>query len=357
MKSNFLQNCCAGFLLFSISNYANALETSASDVWSAISETPYPGDLPQHRIDFDAINGSDDKGDEEGAALKAAAERTLAVDTLLIDSDKPKLLHPNGVCLKGIWEVNNDNEFNPYTGYFSNGSTAIIIARASVDMNNTKHEGWIFKKPRGFGMGGVLFPSTNDNSVVNDTASFFVVDTLGGTTNPHYINSKLTNKPAISILGVARNIGIDVFKAGIITTVLSQADKENTEDQRQQYQIAEMGLSPSEQAITPEFFRISTDPDHQRVTQKDFRDELDVTRYNNQENQIIFNIEVGHSLNRSDEEADTKDPNSVEFVKIGIITFSESATSRVCDEQFHIPHPIWKEPSTGEIQHYYPGGF
>src|ERR1700674_3645371 len=35
-----------------------------------------------------------------------------------------RLLHPNGVCLTGRWEITEDTE---YSGYFRKGSTALVV--------------------------------------------------------------------------------------------------------------------------------------------------------------------------------------------------------------------------------------
>ena len=39
-----------------------------------------------------------------------------------------RLLHPNGVCLTGRWQITGDT---PYTGYFARGSNALVVARYS----------------------------------------------------------------------------------------------------------------------------------------------------------------------------------------------------------------------------------
>ena len=39
-----------------------------------------------------------------------------------------RLLHPNGVCLTGLWKITSETH---YSGYFSQGSQALVIARYS----------------------------------------------------------------------------------------------------------------------------------------------------------------------------------------------------------------------------------
>src|SRR5258708_40165290 len=45
-----------------------------------------------------------------------------------------KLVHPIGIGLTGTWNI---TEESPYTGYFSTGSKALIIARCSVLLYKT----------------------------------------------------------------------------------------------------------------------------------------------------------------------------------------------------------------------------
>ena len=46
-----------------------------------------------------------------------------------------RFLHPNGVCLTGVWEITEDSE---YSGYFRKGSRALTIGRYSTCCTETR---------------------------------------------------------------------------------------------------------------------------------------------------------------------------------------------------------------------------
>jgi len=46
-----------------------------------------------------------------------------------------RIIHPNGVCLTGLWEISADS---PYTGYFCKSSRALVIARYSTCCKETR---------------------------------------------------------------------------------------------------------------------------------------------------------------------------------------------------------------------------
>src|SRR5438270_12886003 len=62
-----------------------------------------------------------------------------------------RLLHPNGICLSGAWEVTEETE---YSGYFKAGSRALAIARYSTCCRETRR-GHL----RSFGFVGQQFPT------------------------------------------------------------------------------------------------------------------------------------------------------------------------------------------------------
>jgi len=115
-----------------------------------------------------------------------------------------KLLHPNGVCLSGTWEI---TEPSNYTGYFAQGKQGLIIGRASTTLTNTK-EG----RNRGFGFAGKLYP-TMDPSETAKTANFFLIDVLFGTHAKHYLDVALTSEA---------KTGFDFFNLFIIKRNIKQ---------------------------------------------------------------------------------------------------------------------------------------
>ncbi len=62
------------------------------------------------------------------------AKRTLE-DRSDIREYFDKLAHPNGICLSGVWEIYKEN---PYSGYFTKSSSALIIARSSSAMSESR---------------------------------------------------------------------------------------------------------------------------------------------------------------------------------------------------------------------------
>ena len=43
-----------------------------------------------------------------------------------------RIVHPNGICLKGIWKIDEAPEGTAYTGYFKKGKEGLVIARYST---------------------------------------------------------------------------------------------------------------------------------------------------------------------------------------------------------------------------------
>ncbi|PYS47282.1 MAG: hypothetical protein DMG13_28305, partial [Acidobacteria bacterium] len=66
-----------------------------------------------------------------------------------------RLLHPNGICLTGFWEI---TEENPYSGYFRKGSRALAIGRYSTCCTETRRG-----HARSLALVGKLYPTTDPN--------------------------------------------------------------------------------------------------------------------------------------------------------------------------------------------------
>ena len=159
-------------------------ENSFQDVWTQVASDPLTI-LPQDKVSFGKLVSGGKN------IILEDAERTLQEHADIL---KPfdKLAHPNGICLKGIWEIHKENR---YSGYFKNHSKALIIARASSALSNT-HRGEI----RSFGFAGKLFPTMDPHKINQEnTANFFLIDDLGGTKAEHYTDIVLINEPSASI--------------------------------------------------------------------------------------------------------------------------------------------------------------
>jgi len=281
---------------------------SFQDIWNAVISDPLKT-LPQNSVTFGKLFTFSKN------IILADAKRTL-VERRDIIEHFDKLAHPNGVCLKGIWEITQEN---PYSGYFKKESKALIIARASSALSKTK-SGEI----RAFGLAGKIFPTINKEEINKEhTANFFVIDDLGGTDAKHYTDVAMTNEPEVSISSeVVKNLlyALKVAKA------FASADKNS--GIRQLYEISELEETNKNNIITPKWIQILAQKG-QTIEAEDFRDEFDLS--NNKK--IIFDISVA-----SKERNEKKD-----WKKIGTITFDESIISTTCDHRLHFHHPIWRD--------------
>jgi hypothetical protein len=265
------------------------------------------GDLPQYQVTTSRFMSHGVNLIKE-AAIKTVADRVDYYPRI------DKLIHSNGICFTGEWKI---TETNPYSGYFKAGSTALMVARASTATGNTRAG-----EKRGFGFAGKLFPTSDANQTV-ETANFFTVDVLTGTTVDHFQDTALTNEPPI---GFEFSLLHMLLKLG---EALSAADKSPLF--RPLYEISEAGLSPGEIARTPHWIMIRPSAKNNRVDEIDFRDELSLFKHH--PDGLEMEIHVSDT---------TKDPQAKDWSKIGKIALSESVVSYGCDRQLHFHHPKMK---------------
>lgn len=241
--------------------------------------------------------------------LEQDAKRTIAETADYYDRVK-KLLHPNGICLTGTWEI---TEPSVYTGYFAQGKKALMIARASTAMGDTQTP-----HKRGFGFAGKLFPTENPEQAV-DTANFFAIDVLSGTKAGHYLDVAMTNEPKIGF-SLALGTAITASQA------LSKADTQP--GFRPLYPISELGLTPGQAVVTPKWIMLKAAANMPRIQEADFRDELSIQHY---PNGLVWDIYVSDKTNDT---TATKD-----WMRLGFMTFDESIVSYGCDRRLHFAHP------------------
>ncbi len=280
------------------------------EVWQQISSDPV-SKLPQQRVSYRQLFS---KGKD---IILGNSRRTLNEHADIIPSFN-KLAHPNGVCFKGVWQINQQN---PYSGYFKQNSKALIIVRASTAMSNTR-SGEI----RAFGFAGKLFPTLNPNKVnPENTANFFLIDDLGGTRAKHYTDVTLTNEPSVSKNSeVLKNL----LYALKVARTFSKADK--NPGIRQVYEISYLGEANNKAVITPRWMKVSAQAGQTRDAQ-DFRDELAI-----KDKPLIFDIAV----------ASKKINNKKVWQNIGTITLDASVVSTSCDHRLHFHHPKWRDDVT-----------
>ncbi len=284
-----------------------SIKHSFQDVWNHVASDPLTV-LPQDKVSFWKLFswGKDIILEDSKRTLRNHADILEPFD---------KLAHPNGICLKGIWEIHTENR---YSGYFKNATKALIIARASSAMSNTSRG-----ELRAFGLAGKIFPTMNPLKVNQEyTANFFLIDDLGGTRAEHYTDVALTNEPAVTITSeVLKNL----LYALKVARAFAKADE--NPGIRQLYEISYLREKKNINIITPKWMKIEAKKG-QTVDAEDFRDELRISSGK----KLIFNIFVA-----SESSNDKKDWQS-----IGTITFDASVVSKSCDHQLHFHHPKWK---------------
>jgi len=278
-----------------------------SYLWSEISSDEL-AKLPKNKISFSKLFTWSKN------IILDDAKRTIKNHNDLLEPFD-KLAHPNGICLKGIWSIDKQNI---YSGYFKKGSKALMVARASTAMSDTK-SGEI----RAFGLAGKLFPTLDEKENIKaHTANFFLIDDLGGTDAPNYRDVELTNEPSITTTSaVIKNIlyAIKVAKA------FGDADK--NPNIRQLYEISHLG-EKSKNIITPKWMMIKA-RDNSNIDAIDFRDELKIAT----SKELVFDIFV------SSKSIDGKK----DWQNIGAMKFKNSVVSNTCDHRLHFHHPKFRD--------------
>jgi len=269
----------------------------------------------------------------------AAARRVLASDTDLRWGPDGKgyqrMLHANGICMTGLWEITADT---PYTGYFRKGSRGLIISRYSTCCSETRRGNM-----RSLSMIGRIYPTTDPNHAEPlPTASFITQEDIGGEMTANINDAKLRNAPNTTVS--RRGSGMPILLLSGL--VFNRAEKRPTI--RQVYQIAELGKQAGEPTRAPEFMQLTVAPGQPVIpgADLDFRDEIMAHIYDPGDpapkRKLVFDIETSdtgttHGLPVK-ERRDIKD-----WKKIGTMTFDAAVVSYNGDHVFHVNHPAWRE--------------
>jgi len=278
-------------------------------LWSEVTSDP-ESTLPQDEVSYEKLfDGVRDLISED-------ADRTLEEHTDLLEPFN-KLAHPNGVCLKGLWHIDTPN---PYSGYFALGSRALMVARASTALSETKRG-----EVRAFGMAGKLFATEDPLEAVSwYSANFFVIDDLGGTDAEYYTDVQLTNEPEVSFTSSV----FSAFAYGLkVASAFRGADKNS--GIRQLYEISSLGEQDQSTVVTPRWMKIQAQENQTKFGVDDFRDEFLL----NVGEELVFLISV----------ASKKVDGEPLWKKIGTITFESSVVSATCDHRLHFHHPKWRD--------------
>jgi hypothetical protein len=246
-----------------------------------------------------------------------------------------RLLHPNGICLTGLWEITEETS---YSGYFRKGSRAVVIGRYSTCCSATRrgHE-------RSLSLVGKLFPTADPNhSEPLQTANFITQQDIGGDRTDYINDAELRNAPNTS--GWRRGLGAPVLL--VTGIVFGQVDKNPTI--RQLYQIAELAKPETEPTRTPRFMRLVVDPSQPRISSDDldFRDEIMAQIFDRGDPEpkrtLTFMIEVT-------DQGTTSGPNFFQrrhfsnWARIGSLTFENAVASYNGDFVLHFTHPTWRD--------------
>jgi hypothetical protein len=269
----------------------------------------------------------------------AAAKRVLASDSDLRWGPDGKgyrrLLHTNGICMTGLWEI---GEETPYTGYFRKGSRGLIIARYSTCCTETRRG-----HMRSLSMIGRIYPTTDPNHADPlPTACFITQEDIGGENTPNINDAKLRNAPNTTVS--RRGSGMPILLLSGL--VFNLAEKRPTI--RQVYEIAELGKPQSEPTRAPEFMQLTVAPGQPIIpgADLDFRDEIMSHIYDpgdpTPKRKLVFNIETSDT-GTTHGTALKERRDITNWKTIGTMTFDAAVASFNGDHVFHVNHPAWRE--------------
>jgi hypothetical protein len=252
-----------------------------------------------------------------------------------------RILHPNAVCLTGMWEIDAPSA---YTGYFAQGKRGLIIARYSTCCTETRRGRY-----RSLSMVGKLYPTTNpDHAEPLRPASFITQEDIGGSLSHDISDVELRNAPDVTPW--ARRSALPVLL--LTGLVLRRTDKEPTA--RQVYEIAELGKPAGQPTNAPEFMRLTVTPPAAPAggPDLDFRDEILGRIYDkgNPEPQrpLVFQIDVSDTGYTRGKLVVRR--TITNWKRLGRIVFHDAVASYNGDFVIHFPHPPWRndrnDPST-----------
>ncbi len=303
-------------------------------VWGAAGEPPWPA----YRVTLSSVlRGAVRSGlpyffrQAVMRAVDSGADLRWGPD----DKGFRRLLHPNGICLTGLWEI---TEETPYSGYFRKDSQAVLIGRYSTCCNATRRG-----RERSLSLVGKLFPTTDPNhSEPLHTANFITQADIGGERTDYVNDAELRNAP--NTTAWRRGLGAPVLL--VTGIVFGQVDKNPTI--RQLYQIAELGKPEGEPTRSPSYMRLVVDSGQPRIPGEalDFRDEIMAQIFDAGDpapkRTLVFHIEVT-------DEGSTRGPDFFQrrtfanWRRIGRMTFDNAVASYNGDFVIHFTHPTWRD--------------
>jgi hypothetical protein len=246
-----------------------------------------------------------------------------------------RLIHRNGICLVGSWQI---TEATNYSGYFRQGSRALLVARYSPCCNETRRG-----RTRSLSLVGKLFPTTEPNHAAPlETANFITQQDLGGDYTDYINDAEFRNAPDTTIW--RRGLGVPIVLVQAI--VFSLVDRKISI--RQLYPIAELGKSAGEPTRAPTFMRVLVAPDQPCIPGEglDVRDEIMAQIYDKGDPRpkraLKFNIEVSDDGVTSGP-AFRERRTITNWRHIGKMTVEEAVVSYNGDHVTHFGHPTWRD--------------
>ena len=271
--------------------------------------------------------------------LERASERTLDSGAdLRWGPDRKgfaRLLHPNGVCLVGRWQISEDT---PYSGYFARGSMALVVARYSSGAG-----GPLRGRIRSLALVGKLFPTVDpDHPLPLRTANFITQEDIGGARSDSINAAELRNAPDVTVFrrGAAGTLLIKV------AAVFRRVDKQATI--RQLYPIAELGKPAGEPTRAPEFMRLLVAPGQPVIAgaELDVRDEVMAQIFDRGDpapkRTLTFSIEVTDDGITSGTTFRVR-RSFRNWRRIGTLVFDNAVVSYNGDAVIHFTHPTWRQ--------------
>jgi hypothetical protein len=241
-----------------------------------------------------------------------------------------RIIHSNGVCLTGLWEI---TEKTSYSGYFSEGSRGLLVGRYSCGTTAIRRGDL-----RLLGFVGKLFPTTDPNHAQPlQTANFITIEDFGGTHTAYINDAELRNSPHATLW---RSPALAI--PGVVFTLVDKPAL-----LRQVYPIAELGKPLDEPTRAPEFMRLLVASDQPRIEGEklDLRDEVLGQIFDKGDpvpkRKLIFHIEVT-------DEGKTRfglgsvRPKFENWRCIGKLTFDNAVASYNGDFVIHFNHPVWR---------------
>lgn len=303
-------------------------------IWGGAGEPP----LPVHRVTLrNMLRGILPGG--RAYAFRQATERAVDLHAdLRWGPDRKgfrRIVHPNGICLTGVWQITEDT---PYSGYFRKGSRALMVGRYSTCCTETRRG-----HTRSLSLVGKLFPTTDpDHAAPLRTASFFTQQDIGGDMTSFINDAELRNAPDTTAW--RRGFGLPILL--ITGAVFAIVDKKPSI--RELYEIAELGKPADQPTRAPQFMRLLVASEQPRIAGEalDFRHEIMAQLYDRgdprPQRTLRFDVEVT-------DDGTTHGPAFHErrtfanWRRIGAITFDKAVCSYNGDFVLHVHHPTWRE--------------